>query len=134
MTNTILVVDDEPMVLGFLNTALRRAGFDVFTARDATTALRLCREHGTKIDLALIDYMLPGMNGADLYCMIQSLLPSMRLMLMSGFPRGLTEGATNTQLPDGHVFIEKPFRLAELISAIELVLEIPPYGKRAMHA
>jgi len=63
---TILLVDDEPTVLNFCQRILRLGGYAVIPAGNGIEALRLAHTSSEKIDLALLDLMMPGMNGVEL--------------------------------------------------------------------
>ncbi|MDX9976271.1 MAG: PAS domain S-box protein, partial [FCB group bacterium] len=62
---TILVAEDEPMVLELVARTLRSAGYTVLTARDGAEALQVFTRHAAKIDLALLDAMMPGLSGRE---------------------------------------------------------------------
>ena len=63
---TILVADDQPLVLRVITSILFQAGYEVLGALSAQEALRLGREHEGPIHLALIDMVMPGMSGLEL--------------------------------------------------------------------
>jgi CheY-like chemotaxis protein len=63
---TILVVDDEPSIVGLVERILRGAGYRVLSASDPTVALQICRKHGKNIALALLDHVMPKLSGPEL--------------------------------------------------------------------
>src|SRR5262245_17981499 len=85
ITNTILVVDDEPMALEFCSHALRQRGYEVFTASGGMQALPFFEKGRTPIDLALLDVMMPGFNGVELAKRISQISPDTRIVFMSGY-------------------------------------------------
>src|SRR5260370_7341737 len=84
-TETIVVVDDQPVVLEFCRTALERAGYTVFTASNGTQALSFFEPNRSPVDLALIDLVMPGMSGIELAGHLAKLNPRTRLAFMSAY-------------------------------------------------
>lgn len=82
MATNILIVDDETDVLNAWARTLRLAGYTVFKASDANTALQLCREHA--FDLVVLDYLMPSMTGIELLNEIRVHLPTVRSIIVSG--------------------------------------------------
>src|SRR5438128_5442060 len=82
---TILVVDDEPIALEFCRSTLVRAGYNVLTASSGEQALNHFKSYRSPIDLALIDVVMPGMNGVALAKRLEKLNPGTRIVLMSGY-------------------------------------------------
>ncbi|HWD99108.1 MAG TPA: response regulator [Bryobacteraceae bacterium] len=119
MQATILVVDDEPMVLGFLTGTLSRYGYRVVQAESGAQALRLCKDRGHTIDLILTDVVMPGLNGKDLVEAIRSLGLDPKTLFMSGFTRDI---AAETGFTDWASFIQKPFTPTQLIGKVREIL------------
>jgi len=84
-SETIVVVDDQAMVLELCRTTLERAGFTVFTAANGEQALSLFEPNRSPIDLALIDIVMPGMSGVELAKRLERLNTGVRIVLMSGY-------------------------------------------------
>jgi len=84
-SETIVVVDDQAVVLEFCRTTLERAGFKVFTASSGEQALSLFKPNRSPIDLALIDIVMPGMSGIELARRLERLNAGVRIVLMSGY-------------------------------------------------
>ncbi len=82
---TILAVDDERVVLGLCQRILEFGGYDVVTASSGDEALRRVSTHSGGIDLALLDVMMPGMNGIALAGHLQEKMPDLPILLMSGY-------------------------------------------------
>jgi CheY-like chemotaxis protein len=82
---TILAVDDERVVLGLCQRILEFGGHDVLTASSGDEALRRVDLHSSPIDLALLDVMMPGMNGIVLAGHLQQKFPDLPILLMSGY-------------------------------------------------
>ena len=113
---TILVVDDEPSVLKLCETILRRGGYETLTASSGNEALRLMRDNTDRIDFALIDVMMPVMNGLEVASRIRDTSPGIKSVLMSGYsPREILP------LISSHPYrvIWKPFKAESLLQMIE---------------
>ena len=116
---TILVVDDEPMVLGFLTGTLSRYGYRVVQAESGAQALRLCKDRGHTIDLILTDVVMPGLNGKELVDAIRGLGLEPKTLFMSGFARDV---AAETGFTEWAFFIQKPFTPTQLVGKVREVL------------
>jgi DNA-binding response OmpR family regulator len=115
---TILVVDDEPMMLRLCAAMLERAEHRVITAGGGEQALHLLEDNS--IDLALLDVLMPGMNGIELAQRIENTHRAPRILLMSGYgPREITK-VTGKENP--YPIIWKPFRPESLLQNIENML------------
>ncbi len=114
-TKKILVVDDDSLVLTLVDHALRSSGFHVITAHDGRDALERVGDCRPAVVIALIDVMLPGMNGKELATKLLSFCPGIRIIFMSGYGPDIAEAA----IP-GHnrPFLEKPFDLDDLLKII----------------
>lgn len=113
---TILVVDDEPAVLTLCQAILRRGGHETLAASGGAEALRLLQDNAGDIELALLDVMMPVMNGIQLASRISEMRPAVRIVLMSGYsPREIMP------LIGTHPYrvIWKPFQSASLLQMIE---------------
>lgn len=114
---TILVVDDDPVVLSFIAAVLKRANFRVLLADCAEAALEIAGMASARIDLLLSDVEMPEMSGPDLGEALKKSRPDLRVMLMSG-------GSTGNLLVlnYGWAYIQKPFISVKLIEMINEVL------------
>jgi CheY-like chemotaxis protein len=82
---TILVVDDDPAVLMLCQRMLQTAGYCVVPASGGKAALRLSVDPQHSIDLALLDIMMPDLNGIDLAAQLRAAHPELPIVLMSGY-------------------------------------------------
>jgi DNA-binding response OmpR family regulator len=115
----VLIVDDEENQRRTLSIGLRLDGFDVVVAGSSQDALRAlaaaaASPQSTGIDLALIDLMMPGINGLDLARQIRRSYPTVRVVLSSAYHLS----ARQVERADcGAVgFVPKPYQLSELCS------------------
>ena len=114
--NRILIVEDEITISRLIAVSLRRAGYDCTVANDGSTAADLIAEHD--FDLALLDIMLPGLDGYELLGYLRPLGVPVIFITAKGATkdrvRGLQLGAED--------YIVKPFEIEELLARVEAVL------------
>ena len=119
----VLVVDDEAAVLDVVAATLGGAGYRTVTAGDGGGARRLVDEHRGEIVAAVIDMMLPDVDGAELVSHIQEVDPSIRVILTSGYNE---QEATRRITSDGLAgFLKKPYRPSDLLASLSAVLADP---------
>ncbi len=123
MTRTLLVVDDEPVVLDVLTAVLTSRGYSVLPAHNAVEALQLFRSHHGPIDLLLTDVVMPDMTGPDLADALAREQPGLKVLFIAGLPD--TPVIRNSILARGLDLLPKPFDPRELIRRVEKVLEPP---------
>jgi CheY-like chemotaxis protein len=124
---TILLVEDEAFVRKVTAEVLVSAGYRLVSARSAAEALEACR-CSEPVDLLLADLVMPGMSGRQLAIEFQSLCPSARVLLMSGYPEQLAL----CELPAyGRSHLAKPFSIRTLLTRIREVLDTNPLDFRA---
>jgi two-component system, cell cycle sensor histidine kinase and response regulator CckA len=113
---TILLVEDEPAVRQLFATALSRAGYKVFEARNGEEAVKLFEQHADSIDLLLTDMRMPYMGGAELAKELIGRKNDLKLICISGYPGSLaTVTATD--------FLAKPFSRDEMLKKVRDVLD-----------
>jgi len=111
---TILVADDDPMMLQVTSIILHRSGYKVLTAQDGVAALRTFEEAQHAIHLVISDVMMPGMMGLQLVRSIKNLSESTATLLMSG---------TRPIAADADIAsIEKPFTREALVAKVQDLL------------
>jgi len=112
---TILLADDEPIVLGLARTILKRQGYRVISAEDGQKALELFQREPC-VDLVLTDVVMPELTGPQLVHRIHSINKDVRCIYMSGY--------THEQIRDkgaedpGCDYLRKPFTAEMLLSAV----------------
>jgi two-component system, cell cycle sensor histidine kinase and response regulator CckA len=117
---TILVVDDNAMILRVVVAILRNAGFQVLSACNGTKACEMAKKTEGRIDLLLSDVDMPLMSGPDLGLLLKTARPDMHVMLMSGGADG-----NLLVLNYGWAFIQKPFVSTKLVQMVLNVLHSP---------
>jgi PAS domain S-box-containing protein len=119
---SILLVEDEPMVRVNTERQLVLLGYNVKTAASGNEALQLC-EAGFRPDLLLTDVIMAGgMNGRVLAERLTQALPGLRVLFMSGYTSGVLANAGNG-IPEGTHFLGKPFRRGQLAKAVREALD-----------
>lgn len=116
---TILLVDDEPTVLKLCNQILNLGGYTVLQAAGGEEALRLLLNH-SEPDLALLDVIMPQMNGIELARRLQATYPHIKIVLMSGY--GPREVARVAGAENPYRIIWKPFKAQSLLQMIDNVM------------
>jgi PAS domain S-box-containing protein len=120
-SETVLLVEDEPMILELTTTMLEQLGYTVLAAPLPGEAIRLAGEHTGHIDLLMTDVIMPEMNGHDLAQNLLSIYPAMKRLFMSGYTADVI--AHHGVLDKGVHFIQKPFTLNDLSARIREVLD-----------
>jgi two-component system cell cycle sensor histidine kinase/response regulator CckA len=117
---TVLVVDDEPAVLNVAGRTLKRAGHQVLSAASGEEALNLAREHGGRIELVLLDLVMPGLTGPETLAQLDVVLPGIRVVTTSGYAEG--QAAARFGSGRGVKFLQKPYRPDELLAVVREAL------------
>jgi PAS domain S-box-containing protein len=120
-TETILLVEDEPMILELSKALLDELGYTVLTARTPGEAIHLAEEHAGQIHLLMTDVVMPEMNGWDLAKRLLSLYPDLRSLFMSGYTANVI--AHRGVLEEGIHFMQKPFSINDLAAKVRDALE-----------
>jgi CheY-like chemotaxis protein len=112
----ILVVDDEPLVRDLARTVLERWGFQVRTAEGGPAALDIYRRERETINLILLDYTMPGMNGVQVLQELLRIDPEVCVVFSSGYSM---DHDVNQLLAAGALaFVPKPYRPQDLVQTI----------------
>ncbi len=118
---TILLVEDELIVLEMTHRLLQRLGYTVLIATNPREAIDLAKTHSGKINLLLTDVVMPEMNGRDLAKQLTSLSPDLKAVFMSGYTADVI--AHHGVLDNDIIFIEKPFQKKALAAKIREALD-----------
>ncbi len=123
-TETLLLIDDEGMVLDVTKKMLMRYGYRVLTANNGAEALEIAQSADENIALAILDMGMPGLSGPDTFPLLRMTRPDMRILICSGFEKDeeihrlLSQGASS--------FIRKPWRLQEMLTKLRTILDPHP--------
>jgi PAS domain S-box-containing protein len=118
---TILLVEDEPMIMEVTTMMLERFGYQVITALTAEEALHILKETPDTLHMLLTDVIMPKMNGKDLADTVKELYPDIKVLFMSGYTDDVI--AHHGVLDEGVNFIAKPFSLMDLTAKVRDVLD-----------
>lgn len=119
--HTVLLVDDEQMVLEVGKAILQRLGHEVVTAESGEEALEKFDHHQDAIGCVVLDLTMPGMDGKETFSRLRDLAPGLPIIISSG----LSAEQVSAQFEDGPTiaFIQKPYQVAELSSTIQSILK-----------
>jgi nitrogen-specific signal transduction histidine kinase len=118
-SQTILIVDDEDLLLTMGQAILSSFGYKVLTANNGPHALEILLKNEPSIDLLVTDLVMPGMSGRELVDQARSVNPDLRVLCTSGyvFPGNNNEGE--------EAYLQKPFTSRALLSKVKNVLAKP---------
>jgi len=119
-TETILLVDDEELVLSVARRILERRGYTVLCARDGQEGLEIFQDPSARVDLAILDLQMPRMDGRDLAVRLRQLDPQLPMLISSGLNEG-PEIDTSGSLKLG--FINKPYHTRDLLQRVREALD-----------
>ena len=120
-SETILVVEDDEAVRGFVRGVLQSRGHTLLEAGNSNEALSLLRTHQQPIQLLLTDVVMPQMSGRELAQQLLALQPKMKVLFMSGY----TDNAVvqHGALEPGTNFLQKPFSPERLMRKVREILD-----------
>ena len=115
---TILVIDDELLIRRSIARRLQTAGYEVLEAEDGATALTRAAQ---RVDLAILDYRLPDIDGVSVLKQLKQLDPDILVILLTAYAS--VETAVSAMKLGAYHFANKPFDLEALVAMIEQALE-----------
>jgi len=116
----ILVIDDEGAIREMARDILENAGYSVVTAVDGVDSLEVYRREWGRIDLVLLDMVMPRMGGLETYRRLLGMDRTVRVLLCTGFA---DHEKTQKALKEGAVgLLQKPFTMTEILGKIARVL------------
>lgn len=120
-TGTALIIEDEEMVMDVSRAILKKLGYHTLEARSGHEAVELANDYKGRIDFALLDIILPDLNGNQIYPLLMKARPDLKVIVCSGFTQdGPAEEILNAGA-DG--FVQKPFSAASISAAIKAVFK-----------
>lgn len=117
----ILLVDDEPEILDLASIMLTDEGYRAILAKDGFEALGIYKRLGKQIDLVILDFFLPVMDGDAVFDELRALNPRINVVLSSGFAEQTKLGAMLAQGLRG--FIPKPYTAEKLLAQVRSALD-----------
>jgi CheY-like chemotaxis protein len=120
-TGTVLLVDDEQPVLEVGKELLEVMGYHVLAAIDGGEAVEIYEKNQDRLDIVILDMVMPGMGGGEVYDRLKEINPNVKVLLASGFA---IDGEASTILERGcDAFIQKPFNMKELSEKINEIVK-----------
>jgi CheY-like chemotaxis protein len=116
---TILLVDDEPLIRTLGQNILQSFGYQVILAEDGAKAVEIFRRDWQQINLVILDLTMPGLAGPDAYQQLVQIDPAVRVLFASGY-----SAEEIAQMPNNRVqgFVRKPYLPEELAQAVRASL------------
>jgi CheY-like chemotaxis protein len=119
-TESVLLVDDEEIVVGVGKQMLQKLGYTVLVARNGQEAVDVCKQNPDEVDLVLLDMIMPGMEAGETYDQLKALNPAIKVLLSSGYSLDHNASAILERGCNG--FIQKPFNMKILQEKIDEIL------------
>lgn len=118
---TVFVIDDEENIRIMAADMLTDSGYNVITSGDGEEALKIFRQSADKMDLVLLDMIMPGIDGPEILNRLKELKPDVKVILSSGIS---AEDVPEDMLQSETVeFIEKPYLIEELLVKINNMIQ-----------
>jgi PAS domain S-box-containing protein len=121
---TVLIVDDEEIIIEVGRALLETLGYTVIVARSGREAIDTVKSRGKEIDLVILDLIMPGIKGEKAFDAIREIRPSLPILLSSGY--AINGQATDIMKKGCDGFIQKPYTVSELSRKIRKIFEESP--------
>jgi PAS domain S-box-containing protein len=119
-SETVLLVDDEPVIRNLGRTILQRYGYKMLLAGDGQEAVDIYRQHKDEIDLVILDLTMPRLSGRDTLRHLLQIDPRVRVLFSSGYS---AEQITESAKDGVYGFVNKPYRPQDLVNTVREVLD-----------
>ena len=120
--STILIIDDDDAILGFLKERLLDEGFNVLTASDGKEGMNLFNSN--QVDLVITDIIMPDKDGFETILELKKICPNIKIIAMSGGGHGNPKYYLDTARSSGVQYtFEKPFKTSALVEAVHELLK-----------
>ena len=120
-SETVLLVDDEEMIIDVGKRLLEKLGYKVLIAGSGNEALEIYNKNRDKIDMVILDMIMPKMDGGETYDMLKKINPKIKVLLSSGY--SINGQATEILARGCDGFIQKPFNIRELSEKLREILD-----------
>ena len=111
-SETVLVVDDEATIIDVSVQMLKELGYKVLPAHNGKEAIEIFKQNTDKVAIVILDLIMPGMGGGEVYERLKEIDPTVKVLLSSGYSIDGQAAEILNRGCDG--FIQKPFKLNEL--------------------
>jgi Signal transduction histidine kinase len=120
-TETILIIDDESMILNVGKEMLKTLGYTIQIAHDGPTAIDFYKKDPESIDLVILDMVMPEMGGGEVFDELKKINPQVKVLLSSGYS---LNGQASRIINRGCVgFLQKPFTLRDIAGQLRKILD-----------
>jgi two-component system cell cycle sensor histidine kinase/response regulator CckA len=113
---TVLLVDDEPLILKYCHEMIKSLGFSVISTQEAEEAIRIYQDHNQHIDMVILDMIMPKMGGLQLLEALQAINPDIRVIITTGY--AMDSRISKIIACGRHQCLKKPFTSDQLSNAI----------------
>jgi CheY-like chemotaxis protein len=120
-SETVLFVDDEDMIIEVAGELFEQLGYKVLTAGSGREAIETYEKNKEKIDIVLLDMIMPDMSGGETYDKLKEINPDIKVLLASGY--SMIGTATEIMGRGCSGFIQKPFKMKELSQKLREILD-----------
>jgi CheY-like chemotaxis protein len=118
---TVLLVDDEDMIIDVSERLLEKLGYKVLLARSGKDAIKTYKAKKDYIDIVILDIIMQDMNGGDIYDKLKEINPDIKVLLSSGY--SINGQATGILERGCDGFIQKPFNIKDLSLKIREIFD-----------
>ncbi|MDH3884971.1 MAG: response regulator [Desulfobacterales bacterium] len=115
----VLFIDDEKMVLEIGSLMLQKLGYSVLIASNGHKAIKILKKN--KVAFVILDMLMPGMNGYEIYHQLKKIQPKVKILIASGYPGDQSEMRLESIGFNG--YLQKPFNLKQLSEKIDNIWE-----------
>jgi PAS domain S-box-containing protein len=119
-TETILLVDDEEMIIDVGAQVLKKLGYKVLTARHGKEAIEVYQQNRQKVAMIILDLIMPEMGGGETYDRLKKIDPNVKVLLSSGY--SLDGQATEILNRGCNGFLQKPFSMKDLSQKLRQII------------
>jgi PAS domain S-box-containing protein len=134
-SGVILVAEDEELVRAHVERILQRAGYNILSAPNGVRAVEIFREHHWRIDLVLLDVVMPELDGWQAYLQMQALAPGVKVLFTTGYAASVLPADFAAK---GARLISKPYKRERLLAEVRDIIgerapsrgPLPPAGAR----
>lgn len=119
-STTILLVDDEDIIIDVAQELLKAIGYRVLTAKSGNAAVELYKADRDEIDMVILDMIMPDMDGGETYDRLKEINPDIKVLLLSGY--SINGQASEIMQRGCNGFIQKPFNMKDLSQTIREIL------------
>ena len=120
-SETILIIDDDQIVLDVTKHILEALGFNILIAHNGQEAIDYCKQYKNKIHIALLDIGMPVLGGTEVFPLIKKYKPDLKIIICSGYE--LNDETQKLLDAGANAFLQKPFKAGSLMMNIKKVLE-----------